>query len=718
MSATPRSRTNPVAEHPSSLSESNGNAHVRRLSAAYTGASLAFSKSPEETKRTANTYSGINGALAAASKAGANVQPQLKPQPSQTLRPTGHPRKRQATSAEVGGNGALTAAHPSVDWNRSIGPLQGAGVDTGSTKSASPSNVAAVLAAAKFTPQNTGPQSSRTTPSPHRSRLPSMDSGEDCEVMYQPGIVAKARRQFDTSDDTSRQGPEVVRGSAAVAEDIPLPTDSKSIPPTNELIKLFEPSERGSSARRNNRSPRLTAKGQTPELRSPKPIRPPTLGNAPLTAALAATQRSAVLEKGENRLRGRSVTTSPRSSQALSPLHVDLRNDPTQTFSNESGNRQHSTLTGARGISPASIQHQEGNSNRAISRPSPNVPSLRKKGHKKTASSSSLKIREVPESAASSPLSSPTGGETTTFGQSYKPVPPPPRRSGQLGSATTKDAPTRDSLHPETRPSTGRRTRSANTLSGNISQVPRRENSPATRPGGFRSPPARHMNPHLTGDSLANAIVASSLASSRVPSPTKSPTPPPLPSRHGGKTHFLFHHGHETARVPSPAKGMRQTLRKPPKSEDEEDARGPHQKKKHIMRKHPNKHHEGDRKRWRDALTERERKRYEGVWAANKGVFVELPHKAGSDDRQKYLVSNIIVRDVWKRSRLQGDILEEVWELVDRDRVKALTREEFVVGMWLVDQRLKGRKLPIRVSDSVWASVRGIAHVKIPRNKQ
>ena len=71
------------------------------------------------------------------------------------------------------------------------------------------------------------------------------------------------------------------------------------------------------------------------------------------------------------------------------------------------------------------------------------------------------------------------------------------------------------------------------------------------------------------------------------------------------------------------------------------------------------------------------------------------------------------MRDIWSRSRLPDHVLEEVWELVDRSKVGALDREEFVVGMWLIDQRLKGRKLPVKVSGSVWNSVRGIYGVKV-----
>lgn len=118
-----------------------------------------------------------------------------------------------------------------------------------------------------------------------------------------------------------------------------------------------------------------------------------------------------------------------------------------------------------------------------------------------------------------------------------------------------------------------------------------------------------------------------------------------------------------------------------------------------MRRKHPNKHHEGDRKRWRDRITERERKRYEGVWAANRGLYLSDP--AAEDE-----VLNIVARDIWSRSRLPGHGLEEVWDLVDARGVGRLGREEFVVGLWLIDQVLKGRKLPTKVSESVWQSVK------------
>lgn len=131
------------------------------------------------------------------------------------------------------------------------------------------------------------------------------------------------------------------------------------------------------------------------------------------------------------------------------------------------------------------------------------------------------------------------------------------------------------------------------------------------------------------------------------------------------------------------------------------------------MKKHPNKHHEGARKRWRDIVTERERKRYEAVWASNRGLYLPSASGAGNGNGNEGKVCNLVVRDVWSRSRLSKDVLEEVYALVDREESGDLGKEEFVVGLWLIDQRLKGRKLPIRVSESVWRSVGNRVGIKV-----
>lgn len=227
---------------------------------------------------------------------------------------------------------------------------------------------------------------------------------------------------------------------------------------------------------------------------------------------------------------------------------------------------------------------------------------------------------------------------------------------------------------------------------------------------------------------LTNAMIAGHVASSRGPSPEKVLTDQfdgirkssdygtlltPLPRSSSDMPMRM--------RTPSPNKSLRPTLRKTPSSASEDDKK--YRRKHFYQRKHPHKHHEGDRKRWRDAITIRERKRYEGVWAANRGIFLsEYNNKAdeairSSTDNTNTHVSNIVVKDIWSRSRLSDQVLEEVWNLVDRTGEGKLDRDEFVVGMWLIDQRLKGRKLPVKVSSSLWNSVRGIYGLKVRTKK-
>lgn len=224
-----------------------------------------------------------------------------------------------------------------------------------------------------------------------------------------------------------------------------------------------------------------------------------------------------------------------------------------------------------------------------------------------------------------------------------------------------------------------------------------------------------HTIPQLSVDSLADAMVASSLASSRVPSPTRPPLPPP---RRRSRP-YLFHRTHSAdeagSRTPSPSKGTMRTTMRAPLDPDQDLAMK--RKSKRFINKHPNKHHEGDRKRWRDQITEFERKRYEGVWAANRGLLTSTYRKEPSlsvDITNSVL--NLVVREVWSRSRLPSDVLEEIWDLVDVSRTGLLSKEEFVVGTWLVDQKLKGRKVPARVSDSVWFSARGLAGIKVRKH--
>lgn len=312
-----------------------------------------------------------------------------------------------------------------------------------------------------------------------------------------------------------------------------------------------------------------------------------------------------------------------------------------------------------------------------------------------------------------------------------KPIIPPPRRVAKkkqekalepLKSATRKHSESPSPIFTDTHPT---RSTLVNRSSLSILDAPLNLSaSPSPKPyltSTYKEASLKQITPHITGDRLANAIVGAHLAASRQLTPTltsstKQRPRPPSPRRkikHDSQ-HYIAHH-----RTPSPAKRepgkLRHTLRHNSSSESE---RGNGERQKgfnRIVNKHPHKHSEGTRKRWRDAITDRERKRYEGVWAANKGLYIHPPYassfpegmvkEAGNGDDE---VLSLVVRDIWLRSRLPVQVLEEVWFLVDRRGVGRLTKEEFVVGLWLIDQRLKGRKLPPRVGDSVWASVTGL----------
>lgn len=68
-------------------------------------------------------------------------------------------------------------------------------------------------------------------------------------------------------------------------------------------------------------------------------------------------------------------------------------------------------------------------------------------------------------------------------------------------------------------------------------------------------------------------------------------------------------------------------------------------------------------------------------------------------------IHGYVVRDLWRRSRVPDDTLSRIWDLVDRNHNGTLDRESFLVGMWLVDQCLYGRKLPHKIDDAIWKSV-------------
>ena len=90
------------------------------------------------------------------------------------------------------------------------------------------------------------------------------------------------------------------------------------------------------------------------------------------------------------------------------------------------------------------------------------------------------------------------------------------------------------------------------------------------------------------------------------------------------------------------------------------------------------------------SITARQAGRYTRLFVTNRGFLCE----------QEDLIHNYTTRELWQRSRLPDRVLEQVWAYVDTGGKGALTREEFALGMWLVDGCLAGRKVPSAVNSS------------------
>ena len=585
----------------------------RRRSAAFRGASLAFSQPSLTLKPLPNTYSGTNGALAAASTVG-----------------TGR-RKEEERLAEGFNSSGQTSGMCLVKSFSSSGISETVEATRRSSQSReqSPSYKAARLATSKITPSR-GQRSNRRRPSPLHG--------------------------FDRPDsmDASR------------------PTDETPTAATASLVKLFESKQNTKAVGPVTQSVRYVTKS-APGIASPTPIRPLKRSSSSATVPLRTFSARSGLKE----------TTLPDVSTAS---HV-------------------SAIAAVANFVP---QVEVAGSSAALSRQVPEPPAPRRRPKRSPLDGSSEGDGTTFESYRGKPISGIPEPPSTDFTEGFLNEAASSLQTGFQGRETAPRLRKRQPdplLVPSQLPST---TLQRSPLSSAKSFDKSSQSPSPLRPSRTTTRSSDSYNPQLTVDSLANAMVASSLASSRAPSPSKPPPLPP-PRRHG-KSHSLFHPHHsqeQLSRTPSPAKGMRHTMREPLRSDEEVDYR---KKKGYIVRKHPHKHHEGDRKRYRNQVTERERKRYEGVWAANKGLLIDLD----SAD----CVLNIVVRDIWSRSRLPDDVLEEVWDLVDARGNGRLGREEFVVGLWLVDSRLKGNKLPPKVSEGMWASVRRLTGVKLPHHRR
>lgn len=158
----------------------------------------------------------------------------------------------------------------------------------------------------------------------------------------------------------------------------------------------------------------------------------------------------------------------------------------------------------------------------------------------------------------------------------------------------------------------------------------------------------------------------------------------------------------------------------------------------------PWKHHQNIAKL--NIIDLNERKRYDGVFVTNKGSYISRDLKLmnsynsnsnNNEETGRFVnsysspfdrIQSLVVREIWRRSKLNFDTLTKIWYLVLSDRKYrwllsfeddsdyigtdveefddgTLTRDEFIVGMWIIDQCLYGRKLPKVIPKEVWESV-------------
>ncbi|KAI9793874.1 MAG: Increased rDNA silencing protein [Peltula sp. TS41687] len=647
------------------------------VSAARRGASLAFQKPPSQPTFILNTYSGKNGARAAAITAGTIKQFH-----------NGNDKPLHTHRAVNGGHDPLTAAQRSMardDTRRDKSSTTNSRARAGerSNPGPSPSNIAAILASTKDS--QTRQQTTKSDRSIRHSGYLSQTarhevrSSVSSQTTTGQEILPHVARGGDTPPDHQSMAMTNAKSQESGVE-------TTHVAPTASLIQLFE-----KSGREPDETHTVTV--SLPAILSPKPIRMISLTNTPLTAALAAAQ---TLSGHRRSPQDANINSQPDGNTFLSstarPTFIR------RSLSRQTSNRTISQEVKSTGAATAMPMRENGS-------PIPFISSMQKaertndSGTFNRSSSVSTKRPELRRVISSIPPTMNTTPQPLMFLQRE-----------ESRSNTANHFPVLDSPGTHTLPSL------------NLSE---RRLLPARR----------SMTSLMTESSLADAIVASSLASSRAPSPYTLSTPPI--SRLRSRSRHMFqhpHHHHSTqvnSRTPSPPKAMRHTMRQHHDSDEDEDEDmipSRRRRKPHFLNKHPNKHQEGARKRWRDVVTERERKRYEGVWAANKGIHVSVeevessPVKSLQQSQHRLLsveslVLNIVVRDIWSRSRLGNEVLEEIWDLVDRKGLGLLEREEFVVGMWLIDQRLKGRKLPVKVSVSVWESVRALRGIKIPKRK-
>ncbi|CAG8521608.1 2467_t:CDS:2 [Paraglomus brasilianum] len=89
------------------------------------------------------------------------------------------------------------------------------------------------------------------------------------------------------------------------------------------------------------------------------------------------------------------------------------------------------------------------------------------------------------------------------------------------------------------------------------------------------------------------------------------------------------------------------------------------------------------------------RERYEIVFAAN------MDEDGYIDTNETLLDIGDVVKEIYMRSRLDKKTLSKIWSLCDSDEDGRLSQHEFCVGMFLIDGRLQGNRVPDTLPDEL-----------------
>ncbi|RYP65428.1 hypothetical protein DL770_009004 [Monosporascus sp. CRB-9-2] len=741
----------PIQNRPSTSADSLSNDGGAAYKTALKGASLAFhstgSKQPHNAVATTQARIVDNRALIAATSTSHHhgLAPSRSPPRD---RPAGVSRQTTGSSLISSGNGGSDvepgAAAGQKPPQSSQQPIQHQGlgavpllIPPGKQTiagSRSPSFIAASLAA---------------------SRSGSPGARQPAQSSHPYAQQAAKRRQGDNAS---------VHSAATSVTSLDLATDTDPLPSTNTLISLFENKDcDGDPVKKqvvasNDSKPAIPKPKPKPKPRSATPPKAPSPVTRPVSPPKGPANPPVLRKPASPPARVKQPAGEKPLTQKLSTV-VESKKRPPAPPPPRSIKSEVGESISARPVTPKSKPRAStpprsiGRANTVILSPQPRrVSSQKILTHK--SSYDILESRpKTPPAVKPKPQHRASVHHVEKPSAPPRKLPPPtelvqqehrPSSSSSddtFVSASSAPSPQPDSpRRPGIPPSTPDPPRSARPAS--------RQSTPARsqrRPPSLPQRRQQQHTPDMPLSSLTNAIMAGSLANSRLtpskPPQKTSPTPP-------------------SSRRPTPR--LRQTLRQPPSKSDDEGARRRrhhHRAKKAFGKSNKHAHQEGQRKRWREEITARERKRYEGVWASNRGYLLDrapddarpnpdrnqnrsqsqsqsqsqnqgpkTPHRdkpsgaaepgnnnkhpPGEDGRD--LVANVVVRDIWARSRLPFDELAEVWDLVDRRGRGALDKTEFVVGMWLIDQRLRGRKIPRKVGDSVWWSASGV-QVKGPK---